>query len=59
MLVAWSFMYAIEAITLSWRPETSSFSKIRAVRYYAHGLNPNSDFGESEYPDYAYEFEYF
>ena len=52
-------MYAIEAITLSWRPETSSFSKIRAVRYYAHGLNPNSDFGESEYPDYAYEFEYF
>ena len=22
-------------------------------------VNPTSDFGESEYPEYAYEFEYF
>ena len=35
-----------------WTPE-------RRVHYDARGLKPNSDFGESEYPDYAYEFEYF
>ena len=54
-------MCAMEAISLSWRSEPSSFSKIGAVRYDTdeQGPNPNSDFGESEYPDYAYEFEYF
>ena len=52
-------MCAIQAISLSWRSETSSSNKIRPVRYYADGVNPTSDFGESEYPEYAYEFEYF
>ena len=56
-------MCAIEAISLSWRSEPNSFSKRSAVRYdadeHAQGLNHDSDFGESEYPDYAYEFEYF
>jgi len=59
MLFAWSFMCAIQAISLSWRSETTSSNKIRPVRYYADGVNPTSDFGESEYPEYAYEFEYF
>ena len=63
MFFAWNFICAIEAINLSWRSEQSSFSKISAVRYdadeHVRGPNPNSDFGESEYPDYAYEFEYF